>query len=372
MNKTFHANRIKFNACVGFNGIYDIEAYALGYLESVQILIESTIKGKATLDAIVYPILYSARHFIELTLKHQLSILTYINQIVDSRFSYRIIAQHNISWFWNEFKKLSKIDNRYIPLIQESNEFIDDFSEIDDNGETFRYPYSTDNNKHLGQLYCIDIIDFYSRFQLLSEKLNEIGFLSSLLLEEYRQRSFLCNKSRSEIESIAKKLPSINTWHNENFKIIKANLKDEFSLSSNQLSKIISFIKSHREFSSLIDNEIKIKELTINDFKWFLNQYDEFLKSKPQNDYFEYLQEKTDKIYRRLTKKVIASISQLYDMGYFRLYSEEYDGGLKYKMQETKSELIRVYLFGNGIVKENIKLGLQSMGQKTLLKAFDC
>jgi hypothetical protein len=371
MNKTFHANRIHFNACVGFNGDFDIDTYAFGYLESVQILMQSTIKGKVTLDAIVYPILYSARHYIELTLKHQLSLLTLINQAVDSKFSYRIITSHSISWLWNEFKELSKIDNRYLPLIQESNEFIDDFSEIDDTGETFRYPYSTDNNKYLGHLHCIDLIDFNSRFKLLSEKLKEIGFLSSLLVEEYKQRSFLCNKSRSEIENIAKELPPITTWHNENFKLIKDTIKNEFSLSSNQLSRIISFIKSHREFSALIDNEIQIKELNINDLKWFLFQYDEFLRNRTHKKYFEHLQEITNKMCQKLTKKAIASISQLYDMGYFRLYSEEYDKGLKYKMKETKSELIRVYLFGNGIVKEKIKLGLQSMGQKTLLQAFN-
>jgi len=371
MNKTFHANRIHFNACVGFNGNYDIDTYALGYLESVQILIKSTIKGRTTLDAIVYPILYSARHYIELTLKHQLDLLKYINQIVDTKFSYRIIASHSISWLWNEFKRLSKIDNRYLPLVKASNEFINDFSEIDDTGETFRYPYSTDNNKHLWQLHCIDILDFYSRFEILSEKLNEIAYLSNLLVEEYNQRSFLCNKSRSEIESIAKKLPPISTWHNENFKIIKDSIKAEFSISSNQLSKIISFIKSHREFSALIDNEIPIKELNINELKWFITQYDKSLTSRSNKNYSDYLFEMTNKICHKLSKKAIASISQLYDMGYFGLYSEEYDRGLKYKMKETRSELIRVYLLGNRIVKEKVKLGLQTLGQKTLLQAWD-
>jgi hypothetical protein len=371
MNKTFHPNRIKFNACVGFNGDYDIDVYAFGYLESVQILMESTIKGKATLDAIIYPILYSSRHYIELTLKHQLSILKLINQTVDSKFSYKIITSHNISWLWKEFEKLSKIDNRYIPLILEINEFINDFSEIDDNGETFRYPYSTDNNKHLGELYCIDLYDFYSRFKFLSAKLNKIGFLSNHLLEEYSQRSFLCNKSRFEIKNIAEKLPPIFTWNDPNFETIKDNLKEEFSLSSNQLSKIISFIRTHYEFSALIENEIPIKELKIEDLRWFLKLYAEFLKRNPLKRSFEYLIEKNDKICKKLSKKAIASISQLYDRGYFRLYSEEYDRGLKYKMKETKSELVRIYLLGNSIVKDKIKIGLQSLGQPTLLKAFD-
>lgn len=373
MNKTFHANRIHYNACVGFNGNYDIDTYALGYLESVRILTEATLKGKTTLDAIVYSILYSARHYIELTLKHQINSLKYLNQIVDSSFSYKLMAKHEISWLWIEFKKMAAVDKRYSNLVQKAEEYINDFSEIDDNGETFRYPYSNDNNKHLTQLHCIDIIDFGLRFQELSKVLDEIVWQTTLLMEEYVQKSFVCKRSRAEIEEIARKLPPIGNWNNKEFKELKGKIKLDYSLSSNQLSKIITFIKSHREFSGIIGNEIRIKELDVEHLKWFLSTYEDFLSGKKHyyHNFHIYLENTINKICRKLTKPCIASIAQIYEMGYFRLYSEEYDEGLNYKLKEPKTELVRNYLLGNGIVKENIFRGLQSMGQKTLLTAFN-
>ncbi len=371
MNNTFHANNIHYNACVGFNGNYDIDTYALGYLETVNILLESTIKGKTTLDAIVYPVVYSARHYIELTLKHQISGLTHINKIVDSSFSSRFLAIHEISELWQEFKQISKLDSRYKELVLKAEEYIKDFSEIDDNGETFRYPYSNDNIKHLTGLYCIDLYDFGVRFEELCEILKEIVWLTGELVEEYNQRSFIAGKSRAEIKEIAIRLPGIATWSDSGFSNIKSQIKSEFSLSSNQLSKIIDFIKAHREFSALIDNEIMLTELTGKDLIWFLKTYDEFILNRKKHDFFTYLHTTIEKISRKFSKIKIASLAQLYDMGYFGLYSEEYDSGLNFKMKDSKYGLSRFYLLNNGIVKENIYRGLKTLGQMTLMKEID-
>lgn len=371
MNKTFHANNIHYNACVGFNGNYDIDTYALGYLETVNILLESAIKGKTTIDAIVYPIVYSARHYVELTLKHLISGLTHINRIVDSNFNSRFLAIHEISQLWTEFKRLSELDSRYKELVLKTEEYINDFSEIDDNGETFRYPYSNDNIKHLTGLYCIDIYDFGMRFQQLCEILKEFSWLTGELIEEYNQRSFVAGKSRAEIKAIALKLPLINTWSEIGFAEIKNQIKTEFSLSSNQLTKIINFIKSHREFSAIIGNDLKLEEINSKDLEWFLKVYHEFISNRKKYDYFTYLHLTTNKICKKFTKKKIASLAQLYDMGYFYLYSEEYDRGLILKMKDSKYDLTRNYLLGNGIVKENILRGLQVLGQKTLIEKIN-
>lgn len=372
MNKTFHANNYHFNACVGFNGDPDIESYAHGYAECVRLLVKSAIKGETSLDTIVYPIAYSARHYIELTLKHQLSLLIIINQIVDASYNFKVIATHEISVLWDDFKRLTSFDSRYLEFIQNAENYILDFSEIDNNGEAFRYPNSNDHNKHLSELYCIDINDFGNRFSELFVIFGEITLLTDLLIGEYKQRSIVGNVSRDKIETISKNLPPIETWSDNSFDEIKEKIKIDFSLSSNQLSKIISFIKSHREFSALINKEIKIEDLSGEDLKWFIKTYDDFLMNRNSCDnYFDYIEKTISLISRKLTKRSIASLAHLYDMGYFRLYSEEYDNGLIHMMKKSKSEIIRVYLLSNGIVKDNIERGLKSMGQKTLLKEFN-
>lgn len=371
MNKTFHPNNFNFHACVGINGNPDIEAYAYGYAECVKILAKSAVKGETSLDTIVYPIAYSARHYIELTLKHQLSLLSIMNQIVDSTYNYEVMSIHEISKLWDDFKLLASFDKRYCELIQNADNYIIDFSEIDNNGEAFRYPYSNDNYKHLSEIYHIDVNDLTIRFNELFAILGEITLLTDQLIDEYKQRSIVGKVSRDEIEAIARQLPPIEKWSENGFDEIKAKIKIDYSLTSNQLSKIITFIKSHREFSSLINKEIMIEELSGADLKWFLKTYDNFRKNRESCDsYFDYLKGTVRLINRKLNKRSIASLAHLYDMGYFSLYSEEYDKGLLYMMKKSKSEIIRVYLLRNGIVRENIERGLKSMGQKTLLKEF--
>ncbi len=73
------------------------------------------------------------------------------------------------------------------------------------------------------------------------------------------------------------------------------------------------------------------------------------------------------KTYKYFIKNTIAALAHLYDIGYFKLYSEEYDKGLPNKLKKSKAELTRIYLLGNGIVKEKILDGLSITGQKSLL-----
>ncbi|MDD3858586.1 MAG: hypothetical protein PHW83_00185 [Bacteroidales bacterium] len=371
MNKTFHANNYHYHACVGNNGNPDIKAYALGYYETVKILLNSTLKHDTTLDAIIYPIGYSARHYIELTIKHQIKELIKVNSIINTNFSSKESSIHDISILWDELKKLCSCDPRYKELILASEEYINDFIECDDNGETFRYPFSNEKNKYLTQLYCIDIADLGRRFLELHEIFMAFEHLTNSLVEEYKQKSFIAEKSRIEIKEIAKRLPPIETWNNENFNQIKEEIKTDFSISSNQLSKIISFIKSHREFSSIINNEIKIKEISSDDLIWFLNIYSEYLANRNEFQFYPHQQKIIERICKKLKKNTIASLSQLYEIGYFELYSEEYDIGLKLKLRETKSELVRSYLLNNGVVKEKILLGLKITGQKSLIQVCE-
>lgn len=72
-NSTFRLGKnIHLNACVGYNGFPNIHTYQLGYYKATIALIESANKNSYDADALVYPIVFSARHAIELFLKKQL------------------------------------------------------------------------------------------------------------------------------------------------------------------------------------------------------------------------------------------------------------------------------------------------------------
>ena len=77
----------KYNACVGNNGWVGMHSYIDGFQSSTVILLESLIKDVDKedfdgfmwcLDTCVYPILFSARHFLELFLKQQILRISYL------------------------------------------------------------------------------------------------------------------------------------------------------------------------------------------------------------------------------------------------------------------------------------------------------
>ena len=130
LGKNFH-----FNACVGNNGYIDLYTYQLGYYEATIALINSAKKSVFKIDLLIYPIVYSARHTIELFIKNQLFKLKYINSKAQGvAFESRIINIHLIDKLWTEFKSLSAVDVRYKPFVNDLDEYISDFFEVDNTG----------------------------------------------------------------------------------------------------------------------------------------------------------------------------------------------------------------------------------------------
>lgn len=125
---------------------------------------------------LIYPIVYSARHTIELFIKNQLFNLRYINsKAMGVEFESKLINTHNIKELWNEFKELSAVDIRYEPYTNDLDEYILDFCDIDNTGETFRYPFNHEDVRHLSDLACINIEIFEKRFTTLYEIIDELG-----------------------------------------------------------------------------------------------------------------------------------------------------------------------------------------------------
>lgn len=57
-----------FNACVGENSLHDLKTYSDGYIEASVMLINNVLDNSliGQMDTLIHPILYSARHAIEL------------------------------------------------------------------------------------------------------------------------------------------------------------------------------------------------------------------------------------------------------------------------------------------------------------------
>lgn len=370
MNSTFRPGESIYNSCVGNNGNADLQTYSDGYHESALTILEKIDLNRCYLDLLIYPLVYSARHRIELLLKRQILILAKMKTVYDPTYSYRVIATHEISALWKDLKGLSLIDSRYLNVLNRCEPIINDFAEIDDNGEAFRYPFSNTGTRHLGDVHCIDVRNFKLHYLELNENLEHLESLTDLLYDEYRQKSVIDTLSRMQLSLIAKDLLPISKWKESEFDDNKRFIKDKFSIGSKTLSNAIKFIKNHREFSMLIGCEIRLPHVSEDALIWFFRIHSEFESKLSVNKYSEIIYEYIDLIRSRLSLECIASLAVLYDIGYFNLYSEEFDYGFDEKIKDDIQYLIRFYLLDNGIVKEKIALGLEATGQKTLIQAL--
>lgn len=188
-NKTFNSNNFSYNACVGNNGGVTDRTYASGYRDSVEILLNAVLDGGGILDRLVYPIMYNARHYVELSLKSTLESLRLIYKSRRCQFQVRGLKRHSLKILMDEVRRLSSIDPVYKEVVTELEGYVSDYYEIDDSAETFRFSKSHDGKKHLEDRDCIGLIGFAENFAKMSELLEWLDTINVLLLDYEAQRN---------------------------------------------------------------------------------------------------------------------------------------------------------------------------------------
>ena len=369
-NKTFNSLNPTYNACVGDNGGFYMHAYVKGYREAVEILLERVLTERYLLDSLVYPIIYNARHFVELSLKASIENLKYINQILGNKCDIIKTNTHHISNLWEIVKDLCSAESRYENILLKLEEFVSDYSDMDDSAETFRFPQDRKGEFHLKTQGCINLEAFAERFAEMSEAFDALSYMDDLLVNEYRVATVVEKCSRATIEFIAKELPQ-KPWNNEAFDTQKKYLMEKFGLSSNNFSKIVKKIESHREFASLIGMEIPLEGLSLERFSFFIQEYQSFGENNKHVDLKTYW-ENVYKVSDAFSLDEIAILAALREIGSCDgYYSEDYD-----YVREKRTEMGKEILLGEELLKsrqtmECIKKGLLMTGQKTLLKALE-
>src|SRR6202000_424101 len=121
---------IEWNACIGRKG--DEKAYVLGYMEAAIELVSAVIDkqqhGKR--DTLAMPILYTARHAVELTLKFcARRLAAQAMQAVGLQHS------HDVSSLWNLLKDANIGDREIAHHISELKPYVESLAAIDDDGQ---------------------------------------------------------------------------------------------------------------------------------------------------------------------------------------------------------------------------------------------
>lgn len=147
------------NACVGQNGgPYYYDDYSIGYFEAGKRLCESLVENHSRVDVVIYPLVYTFRHAIELGLKHLCIVLPkLINENISIKYT------HSLFDNWNMVKPyLVKLPDGYNDQepIQYFEKVLNDLIQFDPKGETFRFPKARDGQLFLQEASHINVVVF--------------------------------------------------------------------------------------------------------------------------------------------------------------------------------------------------------------------
>lgn len=364
------------NACVGNNGEPGPEYYSGGYDEAVHILCKAIIKKGHSPDEIVYPILFSARHRVELFLKSQIQYVGMIRERknVDTA---KLIKTHSIEKLWELLNTIAvDCDSRYLPLLDELHEYIEHFVHIDDTGETFRYCYSTEHKKHLQDRALINIEVFYNGYCQLNSIIQRFEETTSTLQGEYATKTFTQSLSRENLVAISKRLPPLSSWGEEVFAIERERIKTDYKLGSKELSDAFNLIKSNRELASNLGCELPLREVSKEKVLQFLEVRHRITKATSALSMKEQFarghRPEDNELYHLLVESFsvdeMAAILALSVMTSHRYYVEDFDRELQsHKLGDTVKELA-IYLDGKSYIAPRVIEGLKLMRLESYLK----
>jgi hypothetical protein len=172
------------NACLNYPGI-DIEAYAIGYKQAADCLVEYVSQERRFQDTLVYPIAFLYRQYLELRLKE---LIRSGNILLGTPNNMRK-PDHRIDKYWEQCRKvLEKIwPNEKTDDLDAIAECIKDFSKVDPTSTGFRYPVNTDGRPSLKGITHINLRNLAEVMNRIASPLDAAGTGIDVMLDQKRE-----------------------------------------------------------------------------------------------------------------------------------------------------------------------------------------
>ena len=301
-------------------------------------------------DALVYPICFNARHFLELFLKDSIRAVSALGK---KPTKVDVIATHDLSSLWARFVDVIKRDVRLVKRGTPLEDVLKDVASIDNTSMAFRYSHDLDENEHLSGLEHINLTVLGNRFREMFKQAEDFSTCLAVLQREYAQSTFTGKLHREDLNTIARRLPPYENWAEE-LPPIKQEICNQMNLSSNDFGKALTLIKQHREFAIHIGIELPLEGLPIDIFTRLAAVHAE------------------DASHDVITMDEWLRLAAVMEISMVDSYSEEYDDYLKYISGPKYEGLLEASHIARNAYARNQRLsrGLAKLGQKTLLAAL--
>ena len=168
----------------------DIDLYATGYKKAAEKLIETVLNKPIDQDILIYPIVFLYRQYVELRIKEI---------IIEGRILLEegndFPKHHNIWNLWCTAKQISiKVFENEIehPDFSYAEHVIKEFSQIDPDSFSFRYPTDKQGDKTLEGITHINIRRVAQHIKGLSKELDSISLGISVYREWQLEMNLSC------------------------------------------------------------------------------------------------------------------------------------------------------------------------------------
>lgn len=305
----------EWNACIGIQG--EEENYLTGYMEAAMELANSLIDKKmyGKRDTLVLPILYNARHAVELALKfcvHRLS--------QDGSLRLARKPNHEIRAYWKGLDSADLGDASLNRTIRALKPFVESLARIDEDGQELRYHVSRANKTSLATYSLANVKVIQESLRKLSDIVTELQYRTVDFIRERAAGTWTNRCSRSDLMDIAQILPPRSLWHSTDFDNAKALIRTEFDLSNRQFSKALDAIQRNRHMKAILGVESALLSISDNEIVWAIEQWSRLHPPRDANDetlgisYFDLARLKAYKEQNRIKVDIIAKIGDAFSI----------------------------------------------------------
>ena len=222
------------------------EGYVKAALKLATTILQQNLFGDR--DTFVMPVLFGARHGVELYLKLYIGRLAECGVITETH-----PVDHDIDSHYRFIRDRRIPDARVRNLLKELEPYVADLARLDPDGQAFRYATDRDGNATMSGQDLVNIAVVAKALGELHNLLEQTYWrIDALVVERRTVHTDLL--SYADLRDIARRLPLHSTWavQNADFLAEKARICSDYDLSSNSFAKAVDAIKSDRELGAMI------------------------------------------------------------------------------------------------------------------------
>lgn len=265
-----------WNACIGPQG--HEENYVDGYIEAAVLLADLVVEKELYIsrDTLVLPILYNARHAIELSLKYAIKRLYATGVLLEDAK-----ANHDITKHLEKINRARIGDYALRELVKRIEPYVQSLSAIDADGQQLRYSRDQEGNRSLENRPLANLNVIRGGLAELSRILQKLKNRIHSFCEENSTGTKTAICSRSDLEYIARELSVVKDRRSPAFVELKARIKERFGLGNKTFDDAVAVIETNPELAVYVGVESELKYLSDEKAKFFAENWTKLHPARP-------------------------------------------------------------------------------------------